>query len=242
MDKQNDETQSIWDIRMLTLILSEHQSHKCVSLVKKMGLKGGMIIIGRGTVSNTVLNLLGIKNQRRDIIKILLKKEKAKEIMDCLDESLQLSKPGHGIAYITPVISAVGLPWHEKSHEQIDTNAIQGMEEKSMFKKLTVIVDRGMADDVMDIARKAGVRGGTILHGRGANTELATNLFGVKIEPEKELVIILMPNDLVDKVVQALSQELHLDEPGKGILFVEPVLDTRGLFEMREKHDKKHDK
>ena len=103
-----------------------------------------------------------------------------------------------------------------------------------MFKKLTVIVDRGMADDVMDIARKAGVRGGTILHGRGAGAEIATNLFGVEIEPEKELVIILMPNDLIDEVIHALSQELQLDEPGKGIMFVEPVLETRGLFETRE--------
>jgi hypothetical protein len=33
------------------------------------------------------------------------------------------------------------------------------MEDESMFKKLTVIVDRGMAEDVMDIARKAGVSG-----------------------------------------------------------------------------------
>ena len=37
----------------------------------------------------------------------------------------------------------------------------------------------------------------------GAVAEIATSLFGVKIEPEKELVIILMPNDLVGKVVDA---------------------------------------
>lgn len=60
-------------------------------------------------------------------------------------------------------------------------------------------------------------------------------MFGVEIEPEKELVIILTPNDLVEQVVHALSEELRLEEPGKGILFVEPILDTRGLFEMNEK-------
>ena len=30
-----------------------------------------------------------------------------------------------------------------------------------MYKKLTVIVNRGMAEDVMEIARKSGVTGGT---------------------------------------------------------------------------------
>jgi nitrogen regulatory protein PII len=233
MDKQN-RALNPGTVQMLTLILSENQSHKCISLVKEHGIRGGMVIIGRGTVSSSVLNLLGIKNQRKDVVKFLLKKEKAAEILECLDQKLLLSKPGHGIAYTTPVESAVGFPTQETNDQEIATNTAQCMEGESMFKKLTVIVDRGMADDVMDIARKAGVRGGTILHGRGAGAEIATNLFGVEIEPEKELVIILMPNDLIDEVIHALSQELQLDEPGKGSMFVEPVLETRGLFETRE--------
>ena len=57
----------------------------------------------------------------------------------------------------------------------------------------------------------------------------------MEIEPEKELVIILTPKDLVDKVVSALTEELDLNEPGKGILFIEPVVDIRGLIEMRDK-------
>lgn len=100
-----------------------------------------------------------------------------------------------------------------------------------MFKKLTVVVDRGMAEDVMDIARKSGVKGGTILHGRGTGSEFNAKFFGMEIEPEKELVMILMPSDLIDKVVNDLFQELKLGIPGNGILFVEPILDVRGLFE-----------
>lgn len=234
MDNQNGDLNA-GNVQMLTLILSEHQSHKCVRLIKEQELRGGMLMIGRGTVSSSVLNMLGIKSQRKDIIKLLLKKEKTERIMNYFDEELQLSKPGHGIAYITPVLSVIGLKALEAKPGQIVTNTSQGWEGESMFKKLTVIVDRGVSGDVMDIALKAGVRGGTILHGRGAGAELATNLFGLEIEPEKELVIILMPSELVDKVVNAIVQELHLDEPGKGILFVEPVIQTRGLFEMRNK-------
>lgn len=237
MDNQNGD-QSIGDIQMLTLILSENQSNKCVRLLKEKELNDGMVIIGRGTVSSSVLNILGIKNQRKDIVQILLKKDKAEEILDYFDDVLQLKKPGHGIAYTTPVIFASGLTGQETDNRQVAANTDKNPEGKSMFNKMTVIVDRGMSNDVMEIALKEGVRGGTILHGRGAGAEIATNLFGVKIEPEKELVIILMPNDLVDKVANALSEELHLDEPGKGILFVEPIIDTRGLLEMNEKSSK----
>jgi nitrogen regulatory protein PII len=234
MDNQGIDL-NIGNMQILTLILSEGQSHKCVRLIRELGIQCGMVIIGRGTVSSTVLNLLGIKSQRKDVIKLFLENEKAKEVMNYLDEALQLTKPGHGIAYTSPVISAIGLSGRETNQEQIVTNTAQCLEGRIMFKKLTVIVDRGMSDDVMDIARKAGARGGTILHGRGAGAEIATNLFGVEIEPEKELVIILIPNDLVEKVVDELVKELNLDEPGKGILFVEPIIDTRGLFEMSDK-------
>jgi len=233
MDKQNDEL-DMDSIQLLTLILSENQRQKCIHLAKEQGICGGVVMLGRGTVSSTVLNLLGIKNQRKEVVKFLLKKDRAEEMMDLFDEALQLKKPGHGIAYTTAVISAVRLPEQRTSYKQVIKNTAKHMEGKSMFKKLTVIVDYGMSNDVMNIARKAGARGGTILHGRGVGAEIDTNLFGVEIEPEKELVIILIPNDKADKVVDALTHELRLDEPGKGILLVEPVLDTRGLFEMTE--------
>lgn len=222
-------------IQLLTLILSENQSGKCIRLVREQGIRGGVAMIGRGTVSSAILNLLGIKSQRKDVVQLLLPKGKVQEAMDYFDEVFQLSEPGHGIAYTTPVICAVGSPQHEVEQEQNAISTAECLERESMFKKLTVIVDRGLSSDVMDIALKAGVRGGTILHGRGAGAEMATSLFGVEIEPEKELVIILTPNDLVDKVVQALTEGLHLDEPGKGILFVEPVIDARGLVEMTDK-------
>lgn len=234
MDKQ-DCPMNNGNIQVLTLILSENQCHKCVRLAKELGIKGMMVMIGKGTVNSTVLNLLGIRSQRKEIVKLLLKKENTQEVLDYFSEGLQLSKPGHGIAFVTPIIGAAGLVEQEADHKQITADAVKHMEGKRMFKKITVIVDRGMSGDVMDIARKVGVRGGTILHGRGAGAEIATGLFGMEIEPEKELVIILAPNDLVDKVACALSEELNLEEPGKGILFVEPVVDTRGLIEMNDK-------
>lgn len=237
MDKQM-EALTISNAQMLTFILSENQSHKCIRLAKEKGLRGGVVTIGKGTVKSAALNLLGIKNQKREIVHFLLKKERVNEMLDFFEKELQLKQPGHGIAYTTSVIAAVGLLRQKTEKEQVDANIAQGMEGKRMFKKLTIIVDRGMSDDVMDIALKAGVRGGTILHGRGAGAEIATKLFGMEIEPEKELVMILTPDELVDKVVQALADGLNLNEPGKGILFVEPILETRGLFEMSDRNSK----
>lgn len=103
-----------------------------------------------------------------------------------------------------------------------------------MYKKLTVIVNRGSADEVMDIAKKSGVKGGTVLHGRGTGSESVAKLFGIEIAPEKELIIMLLPESKVDKVVGELCSKLKFDEHGNGILFVEPVLDVKGLVEDKD--------
>ena len=227
MDNQNETKPIGHQFQILTLILSEHQCNKCVPLAREKGICGGLVTIGRGTVNSSVLNLLGIKSQKREIVSFLLEQDKARELLDCLTEQLQLHKHGHGIAYLTSVL----VVKQGACREQVANDTKQGVEEEGMYKKLTVIVDRGMAEDVMDIARKAGVGGGTIMHGRGVGAEHTTKLFGIEIEPEKELVLILTQSSLIDKVMDALSQELRIEEPGKGLMFVEPVVEVRGLFE-----------
>ncbi|HOQ08059.1 MAG TPA: P-II family nitrogen regulator [Clostridiales bacterium] len=222
--------------QILTLILSEHQCHKCIHIARENSICGGILTIGRGTVHSGILNLLGIKSQRRELVSFLLEKDKAKYLLDCFTEELQLYKHGHGIAYLTSVLMAN----NETEKGQIYSNIGQNSEEEGMYRKLTVIVDRGMAEDVMDVAFKAGVGGGTIMHGRGVGAEHTTKLFGMEIEPEKELVIILLPGSIIHKVMDALHQELGIGEPGKGIMFVEPIAEVRGLFEPEQNDDEKH--
>jgi len=227
MDKPRSEAQQFL---ILTLILSEQKCQKFVRLAREKGIFGGMIVIGRGTVKSPTLNLLGIKSQKKEIVNVLMERETAKKALDYFTKELQLQEAGHGIAYTTPVIIAGQIGGKEQSA----WSTAQGMEGMSMFQKLTVIVNRGMAEDVMDIARKSGVKGGTILHGRGTGSKCTEKCFGLEIEPEKELVMILLPGELVETVVKNLYEELKLDDPGNGILFVEPVLDVRGLVDSQQ--------
>ena len=211
---------------MMTLILNEQQTNTFIHLAKDEHIRDGIIIPGKGTINSSVLNFLGLKNQKRMVIDVLVEKEKVAKILDIVTEKLKLNEPNHGIVYTT----SVSAPACFSAQEESETYA-EHREEENMFKKLTVIVNRGMADDVMDIARKAGVTGGTILHGRGTGSECAAKLFGIEIEPEKELLMMIVPNDLTEKVVHDLFEELQLCVPGNGILFTEPVWDVRGLFQ-----------
>ncbi len=209
------------EFNVMTLIISEHQANHFIDIIKEKSLYDGIVFLAKGTVKNSFLNLIGLKNQKMRLIDVLIESENSKEIMDYTAEKLKLNEPNHGIAYLTSRRMV--------KDEKGESNASNTIGEKTMFKKITVIVNRGMADDVMDIARESGARGGTILHGKGTGTKNAAKLFGMEVEPEKELVLIIVPTEIEEKVVKNLYDNLEMQNSGNGILFVEDITDVRGI-------------
>lgn len=209
------------EFNVMTLIISEHQANLFIDIIKEKSLYDGIVFLAKGTVKNSFLNLIGLKNQKMRLIDVLIERDKSKEIIDYTAEKLKLNEPNHGIAYLTSRRMV--------KDEKGESNASNTIGEKTMFKKITVIVNRGMADDVMDIARESGARGGTILHGKGTGTKNAAKLFGMEVEPEKELVLIIVPTEIEEKVVKNLYNNLEMQNSGNGILFVEDITDVRGI-------------
>ena len=99
------------------------------------------------------------------------------------------------------------------------------------------IVNSGYSEAVMDAAKKFGARGGTVLSGRGTANPEAEKMFGITVEPEKEIVMILVSAELKDRILSALYDEVGLNSPGQGIAFALPVDNVVGLSEQTEKKD-----
>ena len=100
--------------------------------------------------------------------------------------------------------------------------------EKDEYKLIITIVNRGFSEVVMDAALEAGARGGTVLHGRGTSRHTHT-VFGIKIEPEKELVLIAVKRGECRKIIEAVSEKAGLGTPGSGICFALPIEDVLGF-------------
>ena len=85
------------------------------------------------------------------------------------------------------------------------------------------IVNAGFSELVMDAAREAGARGGTVIHGRGTANKEAEEKFNIPIQPDKEVVMIIVSSDIKDNVLKALNLAVGLDTDGQGIAFSMPV-------------------
>ena len=100
------------------------------------------------------------------------------------------------------------------------------------------IVNSGFADDVMDVARQQGVRGGTILNARGVAKEDAAAFFGITLHAEKEILMMVVEKDIRDKVLNAIYKEMGMAKAAQGIAFSLPVSDVTGLVQQEEKKKK----
>ena len=100
------------------------------------------------------------------------------------------------------------------------------------------IVNSGFAEDVMDVARAQGVRGGTILNARGVAKEDAAAFFGIALHAEKEILMMVVERDIRDHVLNAIYKEMGMAKAAQGIAFSLPVSDVAGLVQLEEKKQK----
>lgn len=91
------------------------------------------------------------------------------------------------------------------------------------------IVNAGFAEDVMDVAREQGVRGGTILNARGVLKEEAAAFFGITLHADKEILMMVVEKEIRDKVLNAIYKEMGMAKKARGIAFSLPVSDVAGL-------------
>ena len=102
------------------------------------------------------------------------------------------------------------------------------MSEKT-YEMIFCIINAGYSETVMDAAREAGARGGTVIRARGTAGKEAEEVFKITVHPDKEVIMILVPKDIKDAVLEAIYKSAGMSTAGQGIAFSLPVNKTVGL-------------
>jgi nitrogen regulatory protein PII len=207
------------------VIVSDGMGSRVVSIAKRNGIRGATIYIGRGTEQSPLLKFLDIVETRKEIVLTVSEKNKLRFALDVLNTELSFKKPHHGIAFTIPVSRVYGFA----GANELNLSSTES-EETAMHQLICTIVEKGAAEDVIDAAKTAGSRGGTIVNARGSGIHETLKVFGMNIEPEKEIVLILAEKSTVAGIVSAISEKLKIDKPGRGIIFVQDVTATYGLY------------
>lgn len=208
--------------KLIHVIVPDHKASKVLKESKKLGALGGTIYRAKGTLSDKFLNFFSIYNEKKELLIMAVDEESASKIVPTLVAKFNLEKKNTGIIFTTNLTAISGslLEKELKKDEVVDP----------MFKLITTIVDRGKANDVVESANTAGARGGTVLHARGSGTKETLKLFNMDIEPEKEVVMIIVDSNIAQNVVERINNDLEINIAGKGIIFVQDIDQAHGIY------------
>lgn len=208
--------------KLLISIVPHDSGELIANAAKSAGAGGGTITMGRGTASNGVLQLLGLGDTSKDIVYIIIK-ENLKEAVynEIIKASEKKSHFGVIFTLNTPDFIRAGH-LDEKSD---GAKGEETMKNEKNYQMINIIVNKGYAEDAMTAARKAGAGGGTIIGARGTAKEGDAAFFGMKIVPEKEMLMILVPAEKKNDIVSAITELPCFAEAGSGIIFCNEAQD-----------------
>lgn len=190
---------------------------------------------GVGTASSEFLNLCGLGDTHKSITVCFVRKSRTRMLLAEMNQALQLHKKGTGIAISVPVGGMQG--WLYKLLEADKTDPaiedpereITKMSETITHSMILISINQGYSDDVMGTARAAGATGGTILKGLKCSPTEAAQRFGLSLQEEQEILVIVAPRDKKAQIMSAISKEHGAASPAHGITISLPVDAIMGL-------------
>ena len=86
---------------------------------------------------------------------------------------------------------------------------------------LTVIVQRGTADLVTQVALEAGAQGATVFYAHGTGVpQKYLGILSLTVDTEKVIVYIVVPAEQADRLFERVFVSAKMDTPGMGMLWL----------------------
>jgi nitrogen regulatory protein PII len=197
----------VWKI--LTVV--EHGlGEKLAGVTREAGARGGTIRVGRGELNSPILQALALADVERDLLITLVTDDELEPVLHAIVNAPFFKRGRGGKA-------------NKKGETFVVPMGGRNMTSENEYEMISVIVNRGYADDIMKAARKAGARGGTIFNARGTGKPDDEKFFGITVVPEKEELVILAERATAPAILEAIEKLPCLTTPGIGIMFETPV-------------------
>lgn len=187
--------------------------------------------MGTGTANDEILSILGLGDSEKEILFSAMPKDNADRILRVLSSELHLREPGTGVAFTVPIVSVCGSASlnYLSGELKADEREIKKVEKEIKHELIIAIANRGFVDQIMDVARVAGVGGGTVIHTISPTAEKTGKFFGISVGKEKELIMMVVDKDIRANVMKAISEEAGIHTKAKCVMFSLPVNGVAGI-------------
>lgn len=220
-------------LKMLVTIVDRGKGASVASLYRARHLHFDYLCMGYGTANSVILDYFGLSETEKDVVITLVPDYRVGRVMRLADEKFAFRNPGRGIMFTVPLSGASSqmtrLACKAEEPDTSENGEENCVETSSKYSLILAVVNHGCVDTVMDAARAAGARGGTVIHARRAGMDDVEGLLGFTLQPEKDMVAILAQEGQKKELMVAINKAAGLLTEARGILFSLPVDELVGL-------------
>lgn len=214
-------------VNFVISIVNPGMSERMNAICDALSLPLGIELRGKGTATKNMLDLLGLTAREYHIIMTVADRAHTRSLIDEARRQLYIDAPGHGIIVAIPVKSVGG----GKTLAYLNGGrAADGTPELNYnYEIVLAIANEGYTDAVMDAARAAGARGGTVLHGKGTGSKDAEKFLNVSIASEKEVVMIVAKATEKAAIMKSIVTEAGPGTEAGAVVMSLPVSEVAGF-------------
>jgi hypothetical protein len=234
-DAQPPDSKAQPRLKLVFFIIDWNKIHLLSQVFDQEHVRFHFISKGRGTANSEILDLLGIGANDKAVVICLEQEILAPILLREVRQKIGRRSPGAGIAFSIP-LSGINTPVLRVFKESILKNEkiIPAQGEGSAKNEITndliiSIINQGYSDEFMTVAREAGAAGGTVINARGLAHSGPVKFFGVSVQDEKEIVLVLSSREKKVPIMQAVSQACGITTKAGGIVFSLPVDQVMGM-------------
>ncbi len=209
-------------VKLFISIVERGQGKALTRFYETQGLTCHFQTVGHGTASSDLLDILGIGSSERDVLISLGERSKVRKMMHLLDEEEETEVRAKGILFSMPLTAlnilaaAVLMRDAEQSSGEEETQMQNNQGDEHSL--ILIVVNQGHTDEVMNTARTAGARGGTIIRSRWAGSEEAETFYGITLQAEKEIIAIVAGAERRKLIMETVNKRHGMNTPAGAMI------------------------
>jgi len=205
-------------LKLVVSIVERGQGKNMIKLYNGQKITHHFQCAGIGTATSEIMDLLGLDSKEKDVIFTVGKATLVNKLMKDLNNDLRGNARSKGIVFdigIEAVSHILALAVLMPVKDEVGRKDIM-MEDGMKNSMILVTVNQGFTEEVMETARKAGARGGTIIHARWAGSESTEEFYGITVQQEKEIIAIVSPADKRKEIMEAINSNHGMKTEARG--------------------------
>lgn len=197
-------------------------------ILKTLSLPLVSSLQGKGTAVRSMLDLLGIESNEKRVIITVADDKKTEELLTAQKRYLHIGVPGHGITVAVPIKSVGGGITLAYLNGE-NTGGKRTPPTFCNYELIVAITNEGNTDLVMNAARSAGARGGTVLHGKGTGSKEDERFYNISIAEEKEIILIVSTSEQKSEIMKEILKKSGPETKAGTIVFSLPTTEVAGF-------------